>query len=349
MKILVCGNLGYVGPVVCRHLKKAFPDCELIGLDTGFFYSRVSHFGRIGDTYCDYQIFKDIRDISVELYKDFDAIVILSAISNDPMGNRFEKITDEINCVAVTNLIENYGKLPNKRIVFASSCSMYGEADTQAKSEIDNLAPLTAYAKSKVEVEKRLEGMDLGINTVATSLRFATACGMSDRLRLDLVLNDFVCSALVNKQINILSDGTAWRPLINVKDMALAIEWAISRERHNLQPYLAVNIGSNEWNYNIKELAETVAEKIPGSTVSFDNGAAKDKRSYKVNFDLFKSLAPNHQPVVNLEETILELAKGIKKISHLISRDFRASDFMRLNILEEHLRLKRLSPELRWL
>lgn len=348
MKILISGNLGYVGPDVCRHLKTVLPESEITGLDIGYFSSRISHFGRMGDTYCDFQIYKDLRDINTEFFKTFDCIVVLSAISNDPMGKRFEKVTNEINFLAVKKLIESFVSLSNKTLIFASSCSMYGASDGKAKSEADKLNPLTAYAKSKVSVEKVLEKSKFGRGSSATSLRFATACGMSDRLRLDLVLNDFVASAIINNKIEILSDGTPWRPLINVKDMARAIEWAISRD-HNEFPYLAINTGSNKWNYKVSEIAEAVSEKIKSCELTINEKAAPDKRSYKVDFDLFESLAPNHQPIYSLDETIEDLIHGINEIKHLIKTDFRSSDFMRLHILEDHLKNKRVSEDLRWL
>lgn len=348
MKILICGNLGYVGPDLCKHLKSIFPKSELTGLDTGYFSSRISHSGRMGDTYCDFQIYKDLRDVTKEFFKTFDSIVVLSAISNDPMGKRFEKVTNEINFLAVKKLIESFVSLPNKRLVFASSCSMYGASDGNAKSEADELNPLTAYAKSKVSVERFLEKSNFGTGSSATSLRFATACGMSDRLRLDLVLNDFVASAIINNKIEILSDGTPWRPLINVKDMSRAIEWAISRDDID-SPYLAINTGSNKWNYTVSEIAESVAKKVHDCELTINKKAAPDKRSYKVNFDLFESLAPNHQPIYSLDETIEGLILGVNEIKHLIKKDFRSSDFMRLHILEDHLKNNRLSEDLRWL
>ena len=348
MNVLICGNLGYLGPVVSKHLKIKIPSSKITGLDTGYFSSRLSSFGRIGDTYCDFQIYKDVRDIDIHSLSSFDAIVLLSAISNDPMGKKFETVTNEINFLALKRIIEPFVYLPNKRLVFASSCSMYGASEGKSKKEADSLNPLTAYAKSKVAVEHVLENVKLGKHTTATSLRFATACGMSDRLRLDLVLNDFVASALINNQINILSDGTPWRPLIHVKDMARAIEWAISRSDDNSSPYLAVNIGANSWNYQVSDLAKAVLEIIPNCKLSINVEAPIDKRSYKVNFDLFEQLAPNHQPTYTLRNTITDLAKGISQIQHFISSDFRNSDFMRLHILEDHIKNKRLNANLRW-
>ena len=125
-----------------------------------------------------------------------------------------------------------------------------------------------------------------------TSLRFSTACGWSDRLRLDLVLNDFVAAAVASKRITILSDGTPWRPLINVKDMARAIDWAIGRQMDCGGKYLAVNVGSDRWNYQVKDLANAVAQAIPGVDVSLNKDAQPDKRSYRVNFELFGETGP---------------------------------------------------------
>lgn len=348
MKILVCGNLGYVGSTVCQHLKTQLHGIELVGLDTGFFSSSISQFGRTGDTYCDVQVYKDIRDVKKEFYQNFDAVVLLSAISNDPMGHQFEQATNEINYLAIKNLIRNFAPLPNKRLVFASSCSMYGATGGGEKSEDDEINPLTAYAHSKVNVEKFLEKTKLGKKTTTTSLRFATACGMSDRLRLDLVLNDFVASALMNGDVTVLSDGSPWRPLINVKDMARAIEWAILRDENAHSPYLAINIGANEWNYTVKELADAVVKRLSGCRMSINPNAQPDKRSYKVNFDLFKSIAPDHQPQSTIESTIDELIDGITEIQHLIKGDFRLSHFIRLRTLDAHLKSGRLSHDLRW-
>jgi nucleoside-diphosphate-sugar epimerase len=150
--------------------------------------------------------------------KDIDAIVHLAAISNDPIGNKFEEVTLDINYRASVELARRAKEAGVKSFTFASSCSMYGAAEDSARTENSPLNPLTAYARSKVLTERELEPLADGGFKV-TSLRFSTACGWSERLRLDLVLNDFVAGAVASKRITILSDGTPWRPLINVKDM----------------------------------------------------------------------------------------------------------------------------------
>jgi nucleoside-diphosphate-sugar epimerase len=223
---------------------------------------------------------------------------------------------------------------------------MYGSADGDAKTENDSLNPLTAYARSKVFAEKELEPLATEEFTV-TCLRFATACGMSNRLRLDLVLNDFVAGAVVAKEINILSDGTPWRPLINVLDMARAIEWAINREQINGGKFLAVNTGSNRWNYQVKELAEAVGEIVPGCKVTVNQDAPPDKRSYKVNFDLFEKLAPNHQPVFDLNTSIEEIYKSLSEIG-LKDPKFRESKYMRLKVLAGLREHGHLDENLSW-
>ena len=178
------------------------------------------------------------------------------------------------------------------------------------------------------------------------SLRFATACGMSPRLRLDLVLNDFVACAVSAREISVLSDGSPWRPLIDVEDMARAVEWAIAGAEEMPSRFFAVNVGSEAWNYRVKELADAVARVVPGTAVSINSAAAADRRSYRVDFSLFKSLASEHQPQVTLERSIEGLRDGLAAIG-FCDRNFRDSQFIRLKVLERHLQARRLSESLR--
>jgi nucleoside-diphosphate-sugar epimerase len=181
----------------------------------------------------------------------------------------------------------------------------------------------------------------------STSLRFATACGMSDRLRLDLVLNDFVACALVSRKITVLSDGTPWRPLIDVSDMARAIEWAITRPSEQGGQFLALNVGSNDWNYQVKELAQAVADSVRGTCVSINTSAPADGRSYKVDFSLFARLAPGHQPRETLSSAIKRLRNGLQDIN-FADTYFRQSQLIRLKVLERHIEEGRLDGNLRW-
>ena len=170
---------------------------------------------------------------------------------------------------------------------------------------------------------------------------------MSPRLRLDLVLNDFVASALASGRIEILSDGTPWRPLIDVRDMARAIEWAIFRTVENGGQFLTINAGSDHWNYQVRELAESVADAIPGTRIATNAKAAPDLRSYKVDFSLFRTLAAEFAPQVTLAESITGLRDGLVAMSFGDAR-FRDSQHMRLNALQAHIAAGRLTSELRW-
>jgi nucleoside-diphosphate-sugar epimerase len=273
-------------------------------------------------------------------------VVHLAAISNDSLGNRFERLTEEVNYGASVGVGRKASKAGVSHFVFASSCSVYGFAAGAARKETDELNPQTAYARSKLDAERSLA--EIADNKmIITCLRFATACGMSVRLRLDLVLNDFVACALTTRKISVLSDGSPWRPLIDVRDMARAIGWAISRGADDGGRFLAVNIGSDDRNYQIKDLANAVAEAIPGTSVSIDGAARPDRRSYKVDFSLYASLAKQHQPQVTLRQSIDMLAKGLRRAG-FANPDFRNSPWIRLKLLEGHIAAGRLRPDLRW-
>ena len=270
----------------------------------------------------------------------------MAALSNDPLGHAFEEATLDVNyrsCIRAANMAKKAGV---RSFVFASSCSVYGYAEDGARIEESPVNPLTAYAKSKVWTERDIA--PLASETFKVScLRFATACGMSDRLRLDLVLNDFVAGAVAGKKITILSDGTPWRPLIHVKDMARAIDWSIQRDVTVGGPFLTVNVGCDQWNYQVKDLAEAVAQVIPGVEVSINKKAQPDRRSYRVSFEKFSALAPGYTPQVNLIAAITELKDGLSAID-FSDQNFRDSKFIRLNTL---MRLKQqgfLTNNLEW-
>jgi len=346
MNLLVTGNMGYIGPCVVKYLRTNHPEATLIGYDMGYFASQLTRVDLLPECYLNRQYFADVRNFPEELLKDVDAIVYLAAISNDPMGNKYEAVTLDINYRSAVALAIKAKAAGVRSFVFASSCSTYGFAEEQAMTESSPLNPLTAYAKSKVYAEKelkRLASSDFRI----TCLRFATACGMSERLRLDLVLNDFVASAVASGKITILSDGTPWRPLIHIKDMARAIDWGVERPLRSGGPFLVVNAGTNEWNYQVRDLAEAVARIIPGTEVFINKDAQPDKRSYRVNFDLFRSLAPDHQPQYDLDTTIQELRDGLEAMTFR-EQNFRNTNFMRLKIIDSLRELGCLDEKLRW-
>jgi nucleoside-diphosphate-sugar epimerase len=345
-QILITGAMGYVGPILIRHLRNRFPDARLIGFDSGFFAHNLTGASRLPETLLDIMHFGDIRDFPAELLDGVDAVVHLAAISNDPMGKTFEVVTESINKNASIALARTAEERGVTSFVFASSCSIYGAAEGRPRRESDPLNPLTAYARSKVAMENALRETNSGKMTV-TCLRFATACGMSDRLRLDLVLNDFVASALATGEITVLSDGTPWRPLIDVGDMARAIEWAVSRSSDQGGRFLVVNAGSNRGNYQVRELAEVVASQLPGTKVSINRDALPDKRSYQVDFSLFAELAPSHVPSRTLVQSVGNLCTGLRGMG-FTDKEFRNSPLMRLKTLNQHIAESRLSADLRW-
>ena len=345
MNILITGNMGYVGPEVVKYLRARHPDATLHGFDNAYFAHCLTGSPVLPERHLDEQFYGDVRDASSLDLTRYDAVVQLAAISNDPMGVRFEAVTLDINQNTTVSLARAAAAAGVKNFVFASSCSVYGIADGAARKETDPLNPITAYAKSKIEAERELAAIDTAM--VVTCLRFATACGMSDRLRLDLVLNDFVACALGQGQITVLSDGSPWRPLIDVADMARAIDWAIDRPASAGGRYLAINAGSDDRNYQVKDLANAVAKSVPGTGVSINTSAPVDSRSYKVDFALFRSLAPDHQPVVSLDQSIQNLIAGLKAMNFKDS-DFRSSSLMRLKVLQDHIDSGRLNENLEW-
>ncbi len=335
MKILITGNLGYVGSELVKLLRKKHPQAELIGFDIGYFAKNITNKNTAPEVYLDSQYFGDVRHFPEKLLTGVDAVVQLAAISNDPIGNKFEKITLEVNYEAVVEIAKKAKKAGVKNMVFASSCSVYGFAEEAARTEDSSVNPLTAYAKSKVLAERDLATL-ADDNFIISCHRFATACGMSDRLRLDLVLNDFVAGAISSGEINILSDGTPWRPLINVRDMGRAIDWSINRKAPAGGNYLVVNTGSNVWNYQVKELAYAINKILPETSVTINKDAQPDKRSYKVSFDMFEKLATGHTPAYNLEQSIKDLVDGLRSLD-FSDKNYRESDLIRLFVVNELL------------
>jgi len=346
LKVFVTGNLGYVGPVLNRVLIATFSKVEIFGFDTGFFAHSLTGADFTPEQGISVQYFGDVREIEQEMLKGVDAVLHLAGVSNDPIGQEFEDVTEDINRRASVRLAEMASSAGVQNFVFASSCSMYGQAEGGARKETDPTNPLTAYARSKIDTEYDLKNADLG-EMVFTSLRFATACGWSPRLRLDLVLNDFVACAVTSGEITVLSDGTPWRPLIDVEDMSRAIAWAMVRSRTVGGQFLAINAGSSKCNYQVKDLANAVSALIPGTKILINKDALPDKRSYSVDFSLYESLAPEFQPVVSLEESVRRLRDGLREMN-FADKDFRQSPFMRLNTLRNHMNHGRVGRDLRW-
>jgi UDP-glucose 4-epimerase len=337
--------MGYVGPLLVRHLRQTYKPYILNGFDAGYFGHSLTGADRLPELDLDVQILGDVRSLDPRLLDGFDAVVQLAAISNDPMGKQFETPTYEINQEATVRLAREAAAAGVRSFVFASSCSIYGVAEGPPRTEADPVAPMTAYARSKVGSETALR--DLDCDMTITSLRFATACGFSPRLRLDLVLNDFVAAAIASGKITVLSDGTPWRPLIDVADMARAMDWAIHRDPAEGGRYLVVNAGATASNYQVRDLADAVAEAIPGTEVSINKDAVLDSRSYRVDFSLFEQLAPDHVPRMSLADSIRGLVEGLHGVG-FADQHFREGNMIRLRTLERHIAAGRLTADLRW-
>jgi len=345
MKTLIIGNEGYIGPHVVNRIKQYHSNSHVAGFDLGYFAHNITA-QEFPERNIDVQYRGDVRNFPQDLLKGFDSVIYLAAISNDPMGKEFEQVTYDVNHHSAISIAKAAKDVGVNQFVYASSCSVYGSADDKPRTENSDLNPLTAYAISKVSTEKALVPLSSN-DFIVTCLRFATACGFSSRLRLDLVLNDFVASALAVGKIEILSDGTPWRPLIHVKDMARAIDWAANRSNEDAGDFLVVNTGSNDWNYQIKDLALAVKENFSSIDLSINEDAEPDKRSYQVDFSLFNNLAPDYVPEIDLIAAVKDLRTGLANLGFEDSK-FRESNLIRLNVLRDHIKNNRLNNNLEW-
>jgi len=336
--ILITGHKGYIGSTLVPYLKKKINNLFIIGLDTNFFDYPNSKL-------IDLEIKEDLRNFKLKSIKKIDAVINLSAISNDPIGNKFKKVTESVNFNATKKLIDFSKKKGCKNFIFASSCSIYGFAGKNIKTEKDKINPLTIYARSKIYIENYLK-KNSDTNFRSTCLRYSTAAGVSRNFRADIVLNDFVLAATKNKKIIILSDGKAYRPIIDVEDMCKSIHWALYRKKDK-NNFLAINVGRNQNNIRIKNLADKVAKIIPGTKIIFSPKKKSDSRSYKVDFSLYKKMAAKHKISKSINTIILELYDFIKL--NVLKKKINHNKFIRLKDLENKIKKKKLSKNLYWL
>ena len=346
-KILVIGSAGYIGSVLIKNLKQKLDlnEYQILGVDTNW-YSKNLEINKYNSYLPEIMYNYDCRNFNLKnLNINPKVIVFLAAVSNDPMGNRFKKATSEINTNSCIRLAKQAKAIGVKKFIFASSCSIYGSSGNTSRKENDPIDPLTDYAVSKVRSEEGLEKIS-DKNFQVISLRFATAAGYSPKLRLDLVFNDFVASATANKFIKILSNGSAWRPLIHVDDMSKAMLWGI-KEKQNLN-FLPINIGSDLWTFKIINLAKAISKIIKNTSISVSKKNFVDKRSYTVNFELFKKLAPKYQPTASFKNATLLLQMKLKE-NNLDLFNFRKSkELIRLNTLNDLIEKKYLNKQLFW-
>lgn len=295
--------MGYVGSVLVPYLA-SLGTYELYGFDAGYFEKDLT--GPCPEYFLAKQYRGDLREFPKALLKNMDAVIHLGALSCDDLS---AEIINQVNYQATVRLAELAKQAGVLRFVFASSCDLYGGAgDGVPRSEQDEINPLTLCSKSKALAEKALEKLaspDFQIST----LRFATACGPSPRLRLDLALNFFIATAMTEQKITIQGDGSLMQAFIHVRDMARAMEWAVNRSGDD---YLMLNVGSDLWNYALLELAQECADLIPGLLIERDLNNLKNLKtpaSYQVDFKKFRELAPYHQPIKTMDQTVESLSR----------------------------------------
>ena len=339
MRVLVTGHHGYIGSVLTPIVAAA--GHEVTGFDSYLY--RGCDLGPPVDWTPALE--RDVRDVTSDELAGFDAVVHLAALSNDPIGDLNPAWTYDINLDGTVALARRAKEAGVGRFVFASSCSMYGAAPgDELVSEEAPLRPLTAYAESKVRAEEALFALaDPGFAPV--SMRNATAYGASPRLRLDIVLNNLVGWAHTTGAINLQSDGTAWRPLVHVRDIAAAAVALLGAPTETISAE-AFNIGSAEQNYRIRDLADVVRDVMPGCEVTFAEGAGTDPRSYRVDFGKLQRAFPTLACEWTARRGALELAEAYREAG-LTREQFDGDRFVRLRRVRHLLDEGALDAELR--
>ena len=342
MKVLVTGHQGYIGSVLCPLLLEQ--GHHVAGLDIGFF----SDYDFLPPAEGCESLAVDVRDLEASHLEGFDAVVHLAALSNDPMGQLDPALTDDINHNGSVRVAELAREAGVGRFVFSSSCSMYGagSAAGEALDESAPFSPVSAYAVSKVDAERRISAL-ADEDFSPTFMRNATAYGVSPRMRTDLVVNNFVGWAVTTGEIRIMSDGTPWRPVVHIGDISGAIAAVLSVERERVHNR-AFNVGRDEDNYQVRDIAGVVAAVVPGVEIVYAGTGEPDKRSYRVDFGKIRRDLPEFVPRWNLEGGVREIHEIFSKV-RLDSELFESRHLVRLRQLEYLMETERLDPQLRWL
>jgi nucleoside-diphosphate-sugar epimerase len=343
MRVLVTGYLGYVGSLATKVLLDEghevtgcdvcyYPQDGFAQAQTYFKSPKVKHLN------------KDIRDMTEKDLEGHDAVLHFAALSNDPLGEINPDLTNQINYVSSVKLAKLAKNSKVKRYVFSSSCSVYGASSKAPVDENSPVDPLTAYAKSKIESEPHIIDLQ-DENFCPTILRSATAYGLSPSLRLDLVANNLTASAFATGKVRMLTDGTPWRPLLHVEDMARAFVLVLKSQENKVRGEI-FNVGSNSDNYTVKDIAEVIAKTVPNSKIEYAEGATSDPRSYRVNFNKIKEKI-GFLPKRSLKEAIEEFYHALKNMN-FSKTDFEDKKFYRVKYLKWLIEQQKLDNNLRF-
>lgn len=341
-KILVTGDRGYIGSVLCPTLiDKSY---EVVGLDTGYYSDCLLH--PVAVKY--QQLHRDIRDVVIDDLRGIDAVIHLAGLSNDPLGELAPGLTEEINLDATLKLAQLARKSGVKRFIYASSQSMYGVSSTSSELVEDDSKknPVTSYAKTKWEAELKLK--DLNSNEFAVvCFRPSTVFGASPRLRCDIVFNNFVACAYTTGEIEVKSDGTPWRPVVHVRDVCSAFLAGLEAPV-SLVGGRSYNVGIPNGNFTVRELAEAAQRSVPGCNLVFTGEHGSDSRTYRVSFNrILTELAEFYRPEWDLDRGGIELV-SLFKATGFTEHDFRSARTVRLEKLKYLLSSKKIDGALRW-
>jgi nucleoside-diphosphate-sugar epimerase len=340
MRILVTGHRGYIGSVLVPIVQAAGHD--VVGLDIDLY--RGCTFGDPSSLPDVPEIAADVRDVRPDQLDGIDAIIHLAALSNDPLGDLDEDLTHAINHRATVHLARVGREAGARRFLFASSCSNYGAAGGDVLDETSPLRPVTAYGVSKVAAERELAGLD-GPSYTVVSLRNATAYGVSPRLRCDVVLNNLVAWAHTTGAVRLKSDGTPWRPIVHIRDIAKAFVLALEAPADAVGGQ-AFNVVATAENYQIRDLARIVADVVPGCEVELAPGASPDVRNYRVSGERFREVA-GFEPDWDATSGARELAAAYREVG-LTLEEVEGPRFQRIARIREQLADGSLEPDLRF-